>query len=157
MEAKDIVEELKALTRVLASSGTLLNRSLADQSQNAMVTSIVQQISSLRSLDVAGAANINEAIASSTMSEPMKAQLAEAVTRRALTGQTSTTIHRPCQGLKNPCAYFTVEDWQCFEDPNIGLNSKILRMVDRMVRLGLTNPSERTTHARYRAYAKCFG
>ena len=145
MGARDIVEQIRSLTRFFRSQGSLLDRDLATRSEAALVTSIAQQISSLRSLDVAGAASINDAISSSTMSLPLKAQLAAAATRRALVAQTVTTHRRTCQTLHNPCAFFTEGDWQCFEDATIGVGRKVMIMADRMHRLGLTTPSEMTT------------
>ena len=145
METIDVVEQISSLTRFFTSQVSLLDRDLATRSEAALVTSIAQQISSLRSLDVAGAASINYAISSSTMSLPLKAQLAAAATRRAFVAQTVTPHRRTCQTLQTPCAFFTEGDWQCFEDATIGVGRKVMIMADRMHRLGLTTPSEMTT------------
>ena len=143
MDAAGIVEQINGCSQFFASQGTLLSCENVDESEAAMVTSIVNQIASLRSLDVNGGNTINGAITASTLRAPLKRQLAEAVPRRVLSlPSTAALQRRTCQTLKTPCAYFTVSDWLVFDDDSIGIARKIHRMVDRMAGLGLMNPSE---------------
>ena len=145
MDAKDIVQQLAGLDQFFGAQGALLNPAMLQNSQASMVTSMVQQISALRSLDLAGAALISDAIAKSQLLEPQKRVLAEAVTQRATTSAAVSPGRRATQTLTTPSRFLTTTDWVSLDDPNVMIGRKVQLVAERCIAFGLTNPSELTT------------
>ena len=123
---------------------------VSDETLQASMTSMSQslkdQIGRLPEVDVASAARLNDAVQhASSFSAALKAEMATAITERCTQATNSgLASKRTLQTMKDARGYFTPTDWQSFEDENITLCQKVNVCADRLMLVGMRNPSEQT-------------
>ena len=140
---EQIIQQLKGCTEFFNSQGSLLGAAALAESQHAMARSMSAQIANLASLDVALAAAMTTAIATSGFGTEQKNTLAKAVAQR-----TTSAAHGASQSRKGTQtlwavqSYFTEKDWTIFLNPATTIHNKVLTMVDRLCLIGVRNPAE---------------
>ena len=122
----------------------MLSGEIRKESIASMARSISLQIGNMKQLDVQGAASINKAINDSHFPEAERAMLARATQNKCLERTQQGMLRRGTQTMLNVCEYFTDDDWKVFQNDSSSAHQKIMRMSDRLLLLGLTNPSEST-------------
>ena len=143
--AHEIAEQISNCRLWFASQvGAGLEESSRDTTINGMCRSFVTQISALRSLDIIGATELNNVIASSPFPAPLKSQLAAAVAHRAMNVQSAGKTVNDTQLLETPLAYFTTKDWEALESGKTSKVQKIHVVSQRCRLINLSNPSEKT-------------
>ena len=144
--AAALVVQIQGCNGFFSSQAALLPPDMQRATTSSLAKSIASQIAVLPSVTVQDAAQLNTAIESSVFAQEEKALLAQAVTKACMSYQSGQifTTRRSTQMLRHPHAFLTASDWEVLESPSILVSQKISRMVDRLARIGLRNPSEVT-------------
>ena len=98
------------------------------------------------SLDPASASMLNAAIQSGTWSADLKSTLASAVGDAAC-APASAQQRRATQTLTDVLSYCTETDWATFNNRELAVEQKMLRLTDRLSMVGLRSPTEASTRA----------
>lgn len=140
-----IVQQLKGCSAFFESQSQLLGQARLQESQMQMAKSIAAQIKTIVTLSPAAAARLNEAISHSGFPLESKQLLATTVSELTVgLVQSEKQARRTTQTLTNVQAYMTEGDWEIFNNKSATAEQKIIKLVDRLVLLGLRNPSEIT-------------
>ena len=144
MRVDTLVEQIRGCSVFFESQLALLDAAQVQETVAAMCTSLKVQIQNLTSLDVSGAATLNQVIANSKFPATSKSALAAAVASKATSSQGPQLARRTTQQMSNVCAYFTSSDWNIFIDADVLLQKKVLTLIERSHNMGLQHPSEKT-------------
>lgn len=153
MNSNGIVEQIHGCARFFNSQGGLLGESSKQASLGAMARSVISAIKLLQQLSIMEAAALNEAIAASPFGADHKADMAEAVAAKCVSMASAPKAARRCtQSLVHIENFLTDADWALIAAPGTQ-TSKVVRVMDRLYMLGITNPSEATIRAAAAAVA----
>ena len=110
-----------------------------------MAQTITEQIGRLQGLDVANAANLLAAVQAAHAFDATRSSLMATAINQQVVYTTRGAAKGPStQTIKDVRSYFTPSDWEVFEDPKLTLNQKVNAGADRMMLLGVKNPTEAT-------------
>ena len=142
-----VLAQINACDGYFASQRGLISDHTFRASLQSMTDSLSHQINELGTMDVAAAARMNTAIQGTvSFLVEHKQQIASAIATRVLQ-PTAGKCRRGTQTLTDVRKYFTENDWKVFEDPKITLSQKVIVACDRLMLLGLKNPSETSVRA----------
>ena len=144
--AASIVQQIHSFDSYLASQRAILSVSVGAETMQSMSNSLSSQISSM-AIDADGAASITTVINSSSFTGDMKTKLATVVAARFGADASILQTGKKTQTMTSPFVYFTASDWGKFEDTSLLVSTKVHTMVERLMSLGLCNPSETTVKA----------
>lgn len=148
MDVHELIEQLQGCSAFFASLRELTSEAAVLESHKAMSTSLQCQIQNLSRLDAANAAKLNAAITASAFHSDAKQALAAAVTSKTMGAMASAQANhggpRRCQTISTLEAYLTEQEWQALQDTQRTTAQKVQVLVDRVILLGLKNPSEAT-------------
>ena len=144
--AASIVQQIHSFDSYLASQRAILSVSVGAETMQSMSNSLSSQISSM-AIDADGAASITTAINSSSLTGDMKTKLATVVAARFGADASILQTGKKTQTMTLPFVYFTASDWEKFGDTSLLVSTKVHTMVERLMSLGLCNPSETTVKA----------
>lgn len=142
-----IIRQLNGCSSFFTTQAAVLGHDRMLESQMKMAKSMVMQFKTMASLTPAAAARLNQAITESSFDSESRELLGNAVSEMMLDGvlQEAGKVHKKTtQTLNNVTAYMTESDWAVFNMPNATAEQKITKLVDRLVLLGVKNPSELT-------------
>ena len=144
--AASIVQQIHSFDSYLASQRAILSLSVGAETMQSMSNSLSSQISSM-AIDADGAASITTAINSSSLTGDMKTKLATVVAARFGADASILQTGKKTQTMTLPFVYFTASDWEKFGDTSLLASTKVHTLVERLMSLGVCNPSETTVKA----------
>ena len=143
LSVNDIVREVCAASAVLAAQRPLLEAPQLRKTGAALATSIINHMADVPWLDAVNAEALTNAVMSSVFEPEERQKIVLNINNKigcappaGSNGQKST------QRILTVLDYFTAGDWDILFDASKTLEQKLVRMVGRLVLLGLRNPSE---------------
>ncbi len=150
--AADLIREIEGASQFLGSQSVLS----PDVFLTSLSNSLRLKVSQISKLSMQDATSLNLAINSSAFPVAAKKDLLQQVMQSALEASGNPPPARKAtQTLSHPCEYFTEGDWEVMNNRGTPLGVKIMRVMDRFLLMGLTNPSESTVRNLAGVIAAC--
>ena len=143
-----IVSQIAACDAYFASQSSLVSMETLQSSMQSMAESVASQIRVLPALSVADAARMNAAVQNTqSFRQTQKALVATAINAKVTQALPTGNTKANQQTMADARNYFTTQDWAVFENSEVTMAQKVTVCCDRLMMLGLRNPSERTIKA----------
>ena len=144
-ETDALLAQMKNCDGFLASQRGVVSDATLESSMKHMAQSIADQVQKMQGLDVANAARLTTGIQATRSFDAIHiGMIATAINQQVTTPKGGKTQVRGVQTIKDVRNYFTAGDWAVFEDEKLTLSQKVSTGADRMMLLGMRNPSEAT-------------
>ena len=139
----DSEKELKLMEQLLTARASLVQTG-CDIVEKNMVESWVTKLDVMKNVDLTASMSLYEAINASALNDGIKKTMIEAVDNKVSGIKNTIAANVKPQLLVHILNYLTTTDWDKLNDVSVQLQSKVMCIVLRLVRLGVRSLHEQT-------------
>ena len=147
MDVDQLVADMAGTGGFIASRAGIADENTTQVVLASLATSMSNKILQLGSLDHDQANVLQTALQTSSYTQHGKEEIIHAIDSRLMMAEPHRGTAKPkvqCQVLIFPCSYLTAADWDGLLSPRKEVKQKTQIIIDRFLKLGLTNPHEQT-------------